>query len=150
MNTYKLKNEKLPFYGGWDQEGKLTKDPEKILSEERGLPIGYWKGSALSIVVEMLADLFSDGEPTCRIGKDGYEVGLSQVFVCIDPQKFSDGNLKDRLLNEIIDNVHDVPPMDEGKQTYYPGEKTLATRKDHLKNGIRVSEEVWETITNLT
>lgn len=150
INTYKLNNEKLPFYGGWDDEGNLSKDPLKILSKERGLPIGYWKGSALSIILDMLAALLSDGKPTCRIGKDGYEVGISQIFICIDQQKFSDGDLKDKLLNEIIDSVHDVPPINEGERTYYPGEKTLATRKDHIENGIPVSEEVWETITNLT
>lgn len=150
IHTYKLNNEKLPFYGGWDEEGNLSKNPKKILSKERGLPIGYWKGSAMSIVLDMLAAFLSNGKPTCRIGKDGYEVGISQIFICIDPQKFLDGNLRDNLLNEIIDSVHDVPPIDEGKHTYYPGEKTLATRKNHIENGIPVSQEVWETITNLT
>lgn len=150
IHSYHLKNEKLPFYGGWDQKGNLSKDPEEILSKERGLPIGYWKGSALSIVLDMLAALLSDGNPTCSIGKNEYEVGISQIFICIDPQEFSDGELKEKLLNEIIDSVHDVPPINEGERTYYPGEKTLATRKDHIRNGIPVSEEVWEAITNLT
>lgn len=150
IHAYKLNNEKLPFYGGWDEEGNLSKDPQKILAKERGLPIGYWKGSALSMVLDMLAALLSNGNPTFRIGEKEYETGISQVFIGMDPEKFSDSTLRDKLLNEIIDNVHDVPAMDKGDRTYYPGEKTAATRKDHLENGIRVSEEVWESITRLS
>lgn len=49
INDYKLKGKKLPFPpGGWDDKDQLSTDPEKILIKERGLPIGYWKGSALS------------------------------------------------------------------------------------------------------
>lgn len=150
IHTYKLDNKKLPFHGGWDQEGNLSRNPEEILKKERGLPIGYWKGSALSMVLDMLAALLSGGNPTFRIGEAEYETGLSQVFICIDPEKFSDAALRSQLLNEIIEDVHDVPPMHEGNRTYYPGEKTLATRKDHLKNGIPVSEEIWQAILELS
>lgn len=150
IHTYKLNDEQLPFYGGWDEKGNLSKDPEKILAKERGLPIGYWKGSALSMVLDMLAAFLSDGRHTAQIGEEEHETGLSQIFICIDPDQFSDAALKDHLLNEIIHNVHEVSPMEQGRRTYYPGEQTLATRRDHLENGIRVSEEIWETITRLS
>jgi 3-dehydro-L-gulonate 2-dehydrogenase len=149
MNTYKLNNEPLPFAGGWDKEGNLTKDPEKILATGHALPTGYWKGSALTIVLDMLAALLSDGKPTHKIEEDK-EIGISQVFICIDPSTFSNPDLKGQLLDEIINHVHDVPPMHEGDRTYYPGERTLATRKDHLENGIPVSESVWENIARLS
>ncbi len=148
INTYHLNKEPLPFPGGWDEEGKLTKDPEKIIASGKALPVGYWKGSALATVLDMLAVLLSAGNPTSRI-KDEAEVDISQVFICIDPDTFSDGAMKDRLLNEIIDHVHDVPPIQKGGHTYYPGERTLATRKEHLKNGIPVDDSVWETINQL-
>lgn len=149
INTYKLSNKKLPFPGGWDEEGNLSKDPEKILAKERGLPIGYWKGSALSMVLDMLAALLSNGKATREIGRDGDEVGISQVFICIDPSGFINKNLKDQLLDDIIRFVHETPAMNKGDQTYYPGEKTLATRRKHLENGIPVSEEVWNNILEL-
>ncbi|MFH5886361.1 3-dehydro-L-gulonate 2-dehydrogenase [Halalkalibaculum sp. DA3122] len=149
MNTYKLNNELLPFAGGWDSEGNLTKDPGKILATGHALPAGYWKGSALTIVLDMLAALLSDGNPTHNIDDDE-EIAISQVFICIDPEKFADGNLKNQLLDEIIDHVHDVPPIQDGERTYYPGERTLATRKDHLEYGIPVSESVWKNIERLS
>jgi len=149
INTYKLKNESLPFAGGWDKEGNLTKNPEKILATGQAVPAGYWKGSALTMVLDMLAALLSAGKPTHEID-DNKEVGICQVFICIDPEKFSNRDLKDQLLDDIISYVHDVPARKQGDRTFYPGEQTLATRNDHLENGIPVSESVWEAIMGLS
>jgi 3-dehydro-L-gulonate 2-dehydrogenase len=149
INTYHLNNEPLPFAGGWDGNGNLTKDPEEIIASGKALPAGYWKGSALAMVLDMLAAFLSDGDSTSRIGEKEHETGLSQIFLCIDPDKFSNSAIRDKLLNEIINHTHEVPSMYDGGRTYYPGERTLAKRKDHLKNGIPVHDAVWETITGL-
>ncbi|WP_198027630.1 3-dehydro-L-gulonate 2-dehydrogenase [Seonamhaeicola sp. S2-3] len=150
INSYKLKGEKLPFPGGWDANDKLSNDPEKILDNERGLPIGYWKGSALSMTLDMLATLLSVGNSTYEIGKNKYETGVSQIFISIFPKLFHDTNLQEKLLNEIIQYSHDVEPMETGKRTYYPGEKTLELRNKHLKEGIPVDKEIWQDILNIS
>ncbi|MDH5381880.1 MAG: 3-dehydro-L-gulonate 2-dehydrogenase [Cyclobacteriaceae bacterium] len=150
IHDYKLKGQKLPYPGGWDDNNELSVDPEKILPNERGLPIGYWKGSALSMVLDMLATLLSAGNSTYKIGMKNYETGISQVFLCIDPEVFNDKSLQERLLNEIIDYTHNVEPMHPGDKTYYPGERTLQTRAWNLREGIPVSEEVWDNVIGLT
>lgn len=150
INNYRLKGEKLPYPGGWDDNDELSDDPEKILGNERGLPIGYWKGSALSMVLDMLATLLSAGDSTSKIGERDHETGVSQIFLSVFPEQFDDGALKERLLDEIINYTHDVEPMEAGKRTYYPGEKTLQTRKMNLKEGIPVNEGVWQNIIDLT
>jgi 3-dehydro-L-gulonate 2-dehydrogenase len=149
INTYNLNNESLPFPGGWDEAGNLSEDPGKILASGRALPIGYWKGSALAMVLDMLAALLSDGNPSRRIKGIRSETGISQVFICIDPDTFSDAEMKDKLLDEIIDYAHDVSPMRAGGRSYYPGERTLARRKDHLENGIPVDDAIWQDILRL-
>jgi 3-dehydro-L-gulonate 2-dehydrogenase len=149
INEYKLKGEKLPYPGGWDKNNELSNDPEKISLNERGLPIGYWKGSALSMVLDMLATLLSDGESTSKIGINGYETGVSQVYLCIYPELFNDADIHEKLLNEIIAYTHDVEPMKPGDKTYYPGERTLQTRARNLKNGIPVNEKVWQKVLEL-
>jgi len=149
INDYKLRGEKLPYPGGWDDNNELSNDPEKILSNERGLPIGYWKGSALSMILDMLATLLSAGDSTYKISLKGYETGVSQVYLCIYPEIFNDRNLWEKLLNEIIDYTHNVEPMHPGDKTYYPGERTLQTRAKNLKEGIPVSEEVWQKVMEL-
>jgi 3-dehydro-L-gulonate 2-dehydrogenase len=150
IHNYQLRGEQLPFPGGWDDKDELSADPEKILSKERGLPIGYWKGSALSMVLDMLATLLSAGNSTFRIGQHEYETGISQVFLCIYPEMFGDRDLQQRLLNEIIDYTHDVEPMSPGDRTYFPGEKSAMTREKNLKEGIEVSDSIWKTVLDLS
>lgn len=149
IKDYKIRKKKLPYPGGWDMHDELSNDPEKILINERGLPIGYWKGSALSMILDMLVTILSSGDSTYKVGLKGYETGISQVFICIYPEIFGDGDLQQELINEIIDYTHDVEPMKPGEKTYYPGERTLQTRKRNLKEGIPVSEEVWEKVLGL-
>jgi 3-dehydro-L-gulonate 2-dehydrogenase len=149
INDYKLRGEKLPYPGGFDAQGNLSNDPIEIAKTLRGLPIGYWKGSALSMVLDMLATLLSAGNSTYRVGQNDYESGISQVFICIDPTTFGDGALQDKLLNEIIDYTHDVEPMNPGERTYYPGERTLQTRAKNLKEGIAVNDAIWERVLGL-
>ncbi len=150
INNYKLKREKLPYPGGWDEQDQLSKDPEKILVKQRGLPIGYWKGSALSMVLDMLATLLSAGKSTYRIGQGEFEAGVSQVFLCVYPETFGDNGLQEKLLQEIIDYTHDVEPMQSGGRTFYPGERTLQTRRKNREEGIPVSTEIWEKVLGLS
>lgn len=149
IKDYKIRKKKLPYPGGWDDDNQLSNDPEKIFEKQRGLPIGYWKGSALSMVLDMLTTLLAAGDSTYKIGQREYELGISQVYICIYPKLFGDGNLQEKLLNEIIDYTHDVEPMHPGERTYYPGERTLQTRAYNLKNGMPVSEVVWEQVLGL-
>ncbi len=149
INQYRLEGKKLPYPGGWDLYDKLSDDPEAILKKERGLPIGYWKGSALSMMIDMLATILSAGDSTFKIGQRPYEYGISQVFICIDPEVFGDSDLQQKLLQEIIDYTHDVETINPGDRIYYPGERTLETRERNLKKGIPVSNEVWEKVLGL-
>lgn len=149
IDSYKLKGEKLPFAGGWDDNNVLSNDPEKILTKERGLPIGYWKGSALSMVLDMLATLLSAGNSTARISEGKIETGISQVYLCIDPNTFGDAALQGRLLNEIISYTRDVDPMQEGDRVYYPGERSATIAARQRVEGIEVDESVWEAVVEL-
>ncbi len=149
IHEYKLRGETLPFPGGWDEEHQLTADPEKILASERGLPIGYWKGSALSMVLDMLATLLSAGDSTGVITSRGLETGISQVFLCMYPELLGQKDLQDRLLEEIIDYTKAVEPMDPESEASYPGERTWLTRKRNMEEGIPVSAQVWNKVVSL-
>lgn len=149
INQYRLEGKKLPFPGGWDLDDNLSDDPEAILTKERGLPIGYWKGSALSMVLDMLVTMLSAGDSTGKIGQRKYETGISQVFICIYPEIMGDTELQQKLLQEIIDYTHDVEPMKPEDKIYFPGERTLATRVKNKKEGMTVSDMVWQQIMSL-
>tara|TARA_R110002051_G_scaffold66274_2_gene120025 strand:- start:4810 stop:5793 length:984 start_codon:yes stop_codon:yes gene_type:complete len=149
MENLHLKGEQLPFHGGWDTNDQLSKNPKDIMASGRALPIGYWKGSALSMVLDMLATLLSAGNSTYKIGQKGSETAISQVFLCIDPSFFTDSELQEKLVNEIIQYTHDVHPMKKGGSTFYPGERTLATREKNNKEGMQISAKIWEQVLSL-
>lgn len=150
INDYKLRSEKLPFVGGWDEKNQLSDDPEKILLKERGLPIGYWKGSALSMVLDMLATLLSVGDSTYKVGLKGFETGVSQVYLCIYPEVFKDEKLQQNLINDIINYTRGVDPMHPGDKIYYPGERSSLTRAKNLKEGIPINKSIWQKIIELS
>ncbi|MGJ8715961.1 MAG: 3-dehydro-L-gulonate 2-dehydrogenase [Maribacter stanieri] len=149
MQSLDLKNEELPFNGGWDSNNQLSKNPKDIMNSGRALPVGYWKGSALSMILDMLATLLSAGNSTYKIGLKKNETALSQVFMCIDPSTFSDTEIQENLLNEIIQFTHDGPPMKMGNKTFYPGERTLSTRLKNQKEGMMVNSKIWEQVVQL-
>ena len=146
LNLYKSKNEQLPLPGGYDTDGNLTTDPAAIIESERPLPIGFWKGSGLSLVLDLLATVLSQGRSTADVTNGGSESGVSQVFICIQP----DSGLKtDALIEEIIKYAKSSRPEKEGGTIYYPGENTLRTREKSLKEGIWVDENIWEKVQRL-
>ena len=52
----KFEGKQLPVPGGFDEEGNMTTDPGAIEKTWRVLPVGYWKGSGMSILLDLIAD----------------------------------------------------------------------------------------------
>lgn len=142
----KLKGQQLPVPGGYDEDGNLTTDPDAIEKSWRVLPMGYWKGSGISILLDLIATVLTDANSVQKIGTFGDEVGLSQIMIAIDPSKFQKAEATDRIVDELTEDIHSSIPADENTRVYYPGEIEIGTRKENRKNGILVIEEVWETI----
>ncbi|MFD1187100.1 3-dehydro-L-gulonate 2-dehydrogenase [Pontibacter rugosus] len=144
MQEYELKEEDLPVDGGYDREGNLTKDPGKIRESERPLPIGFWKGSGLSFMLDVLVASLSSGRGVAEVTKSGSEAGVSQFFLCIDAEKI-DG----AILNSIVDYTKSSQPAEGKGEVRYPGEGTMATRRKNKEEGIPVSEEMWQKVQEL-
>ncbi|MDB5024737.1 MAG: 3-dehydro-L-gulonate 2-dehydrogenase [Mucilaginibacter sp.] len=146
LNLYKSKNEQLPLPGGYDSQGDLTTDPGVIIESQRPLPIGFWKGSGLSLVLDLLATVLSQGRSTADVTNAGSESGVSQVFICIKP----DGGVKtETLIEEIISYTKSSRPEKEGGAIYYPGENTLRTREKSIQEGVWVDEKIWKQVQGL-
>lgn len=137
----KSQNKPLPLPGGYDHEGNLSTDANAILQSKRMLPIGFWKGSGLSLMLDLLATLLSGGKSTSKISEHEKEWGVSQVFICLK----TDTEQNERLINEILDYTKSSNPVD-GEQVSYPGENMLKTRERNLRDGIPVNEEIWERV----
>lgn len=149
LEEAKLKGQQLPVPGGYDEEGNLTTDPAAIERTWRVLPMGYWKGSGLSVLLDLMATVLTNGNSVQKIGTFGDEVGLSQVMIVIDPEKFQNKELTDRIVEELISDVKSSIPLEAGKEVLYPGERVITTRADNTENGIPVIEEIWDSICKM-
>lgn len=90
IEEYRRSGASLPFPGGFDGEGRLTCDPAEIEKSQRVLPMGYWKGSGISIALDLVAAMLSGGRTVTEIGRQGEdEYGLYQFLLAIDPGRFN-------------------------------------------------------------
>jgi 3-dehydro-L-gulonate 2-dehydrogenase len=135
LAAHRQRGELLPVAGGYDTAGNLTRDPASIEASQRPLPIGYWKGSGLSLVLDMMAAILSGGSATHQIPVDPErETGVSQVFFAISPGLPSNSN---PIADSIIQSLGGVR---------YPGELTFQKRAENLALGVPVDPAVWQEI----
>ncbi len=143
-----MNNETLSVPGGYDVHGVLTKVPEEIKKSWRALPIGYWKGAGLSLLLDILAAILSGGLSVAGITKQNAEANLSQIFIAIDLTKLHNFKSIADAIDQIIEDYQQSIPED-GKKIRYPGENILKIREENTKGDIPVSESVWEGIQKL-
>ena len=149
LAAYSKCNQPLPVDGGFDTEGNLTRDAAAIEVSQRALPIGYWKGSGLAIVLDTIAAMLSGGLATHQIPTDPTrETGLSQIFLAIDPTNLASAEELTHIADNIIDNLHQATPADPSKPIRYPGEQTLRLREENLRRGVPVDPEIWQHLTS--
>ena len=149
LHQAKMKDEKLLVDGGYDIGGQLTKDPFEIITSKRPLPIGYWKGAGLSLLLDILATILSGGLSTKEISNNEIEFSLSQVFIAINISKLKNHSSIPGMIENIINDYHQSATQDEENKILFPGERVLATRKNNLANGIPVIKSIWEAILQL-
>ena len=149
LEVLRRRGEQLPQAGGYDENGELTTDPNAILESFRALPIGYWKGSGLALVLDLMASLIADGDSTREISQRENETGVSQVFMAIDIVSQAGAANVGGKVNAIIHDFLDTPPLKGTQKVRYPGQGMLATRRENLRTGIPVEPELWETIKSM-
>ena len=149
METTRLAGKQLPVYGGYDANGDLTKDPAAIEESRRTLPAGYWKGSGLSVLLDLMATVLTDANSVQKIGTFGDEVGLTQIMIAIDPSHFQDGAVTDGIVDAIVADIKGSTPEREGGEIRYPGEGEQRARQENLRLGIPVAEEKWTEVCAL-
>jgi 3-dehydro-L-gulonate 2-dehydrogenase len=146
LETARRRQEQLPVAGGFDRHGKLTRDPEAIINSQRPLPIGYWKGSSLSLLLDLMGALLSGGQTTYQIGQQVAEFNISQVFIAFDLSKSASAALAEQVVNEVLDDLHRAAPAAAGDEILYPGERVLKTRRENRANGIPVDPFIWQQV----
>ena len=148
LASYRMRGELLPVDGGFDSQGQLTRDPEAIELSARPLPIGYWKGSAMALMLDLVAGLLSGGLFTHQIVADPEEESsLSQVFISLDLSSLANSRVAEKLAGQVIG--HFQSPEQTGQRVRYPGERVLEMRRENMARGIPVQPSIWTEIQQL-
>jgi len=150
LTAYRERGQELPVPGGYDEHGVLTRDAAAIERSQRALPVGFWKGSGLAFVLDVLGAMLAGGKATHEFDGDPLkEVGQSQVFLAVAPQSLGTLVEMQRIADGAIAALHAATPIEPGKPARYPGEQTLSTREESLRIGVAVDETAWQGLDRL-
>jgi 3-dehydro-L-gulonate 2-dehydrogenase len=149
LEIYQLENKDLPFPGGFNERGDLTVNPGDILASRRVLPVGYWKGSGLSLLLDLFAAILSGGLTTSKISEKEAEYALSQIFIAINVEKLSNHAHIHNIIDSVICDLKKSSPEKPGMNIRYPGENIVKVRKENMNRGIPVNDEIWKLILSL-
>ena len=151
LELAKLEGREMPQYAGFDTSGVLTKDPNEVLASKRLLPTGYWKGAALSFVLDIFAAGLSLGNTTAAVGRlTGDEHGLSQIFIAINYRRIAPADLTQTILDDAVVNLLNSKCDGSGARIAYPGQRRDSVREKNAREGIPVDDGVWAQILRLT
>lgn len=127
---------------GWalDAEGRPTTDPEAALAGSM-VPLGEAKGSALALMVEILAGALTGSRFGFEAGSffsaEGDPPRVGQLFLVLDPAAFGGGGHFAERLEVLLGAVGEEPG------TRLPGARRLAARERIARDGIAVSDAAW-------
>ncbi len=150
IQNHILAEKELPVYGGYDDDDHLTKDPNVIWENRRTLPMGYWKGSSLSIVLDMLITAVSGGLSVPQVTEDKQaEFGVSQFLIAIDLSKTMNSHRLVEEMRRIRDYVMSSEPAEEGDIRIGGSNIQSYLEKHARQGGIDIHPDIWEKITAL-
>lgn len=149
LQTHSLAGEKLPVTGGYTQNGHPTDDPNDILNGGTMVPAGYWKGSGLSIAIDLVVSALSMGNSAQDIGEIGKEIAVSQVFIAINPTSYAGEDYAKSYIQRMSDYVKSSAKRSGVTDILYPGERVVKEREENVKHGIPVNKMMWEKVQKL-
>lgn len=144
-----LDGDAMPYAAGFDAEGNLTCDPAAVLATKRMMPAGYWKGAALSFVLDIFAGSLSLGNTTSAIGKLDSEYALSQTFIAINFTSIAPQEAVEDIVRSAIEDLLLSKPDGSSRPIVYAGQRMRGLRARNAAEGIPVDERVWAEITFL-
>jgi delta1-piperideine-2-carboxylate reductase len=129
----------LPSGAGVDRDGRPTTVPQSVLDGGALLPFGGHKGSAIALMVELLAAGLTGGNFSFEIGSPGVPgtrtARAGELIILIDPLRVGSGKFRERV-DILINRLHG-----SGVKRL-PGARRYQARHRAFTDGIPVRETV--------
>lgn len=148
------RDEGQPIPEGWavDADGMPTTDPVRALAGFL-LPMGGYKGSGLSMAVDILAGVLTGGRFLSDISswseQPGIASGVGHFFVLIDPDRLMGRDSFESSMARFRGIVLDTPPAVASRPVILPGQAEQARRSKALAEGIDIPSPLLSSIRAL-
>ena len=140
-------NKKIPFGWAIDKDGIDTDDPKEALKGTM-LPFGDAKGSALALMIEILAAAITGSnfayQADSFLDTNGKPPNVGQLLIIIDPEAMGS---KKRFFNKIGSMMESILAQ-EG--THLPGSNRFELRKKAVKEGLYIDQKILGEIEKIT
>ena len=142
---------KIPYGVALDRNGKITTNPKKAL-EGVQLPIGDFRGSGLSWMVDILAGLFTGSSHGGKV-KDPFDdfsgpQNIGHLFIVLKPNLFI--NDFKAQIKKNIKRVKKLPKLKGVTEIKYPGQGKYERYKNNLNKKILLSNKVMKELNILS
>ena len=140
-------NKKIPFGWAVDKNGIDTDDPKEAL---RGtmLPFGDAKGSAIALMIEILAAAITGAnfayEADSFLDANGNPPNVGQLLIIIDPESMGS---KKRFFNKIGSMIESILVQ---KNTHLPGSNRFKLREKATKEGLNINNKILGEIKKIS
>ncbi|MGG5372943.1 ureidoglycolate dehydrogenase [Enterococcus sp. AZ196] len=145
------KNQDIPDTWAVDVNGQPTTNPHEVNGL---LPMAGPKGFGLMMMVDVLSGMLLGlpfGKNVSSMYSDLTEKrNLGQLFILIDPRRFTDLPSFKHNIETMIEELHDIAPAAGFKQVYYPGETNQVKYDQYMAEGIPVTKRVLDYLESTT
>lgn len=146
LEAYARSGQELPVDGGFNENQKITRNAAEVLKTRQCLPIGYWKGSGLSLALDLVAAVLAGGRTSRMVGELPVEAELSQVFIAISLDTLPDQEELKRQIDLTLVDLKTSASVQADREVYFPGENMIRTRNENMELGIPVEEQIWQQV----
>lgn len=151
IEQFRERGEKVPIGWGVDEKGQDTDDPNQI---QALLPIGGYKGSGLSMMVEILCSILTGAPYGPNVSQMfGSPMGekrlLGHYFMAIRVSCFVETSVFKKRLKEMMDSLRKEPSRYPRASLMAPGDPEKKMFVDRAQNGIPVPEILVKQLVEL-
>ncbi|HHV19043.1 MAG TPA: Ldh family oxidoreductase [Thermoanaerobacterales bacterium] len=144
-----LTGSKIPIGWGLDEDGNPTEDPNEALKGSL-VPIGGVKGSALSLIIDILCGILTD---SCLTGEVKTVTDMSgpartgHMFCAINISSFIEADKFKQNVDSVISKIKAFPAVSDN--IYMAGEIEYNLAKKRIAEGLPVEQDVINTLNAL-
>lgn len=137
---------------GWavNAAGESTTDPNEVINGGFLFPVGGPKGYGLSVIIEALSSLLSNGAIGSEIQiKHNTPINVSHFFLGIKVDSFLDLSLFKNNVDQYIQFIKNTKPIEGISEIYLPGEMEFGKLQVNKENGLFIPDTILREILKL-